>query len=228
MCGRYVLYGPDARLIETFDVREVPPFPARYNIAPSSDVLVILNGARGERIVRSMRWGLVPGWAKDPAIGAKLNNARAETVDTKPAFRSAFRSRRCLIPANGFYEWQAPAVPRGRKQPWYVSPAGAGDDGMFAFAGLMERWGPREQALYTTCIVTTEANALMAPIHDRMPVILARDDWPAWLDAAVPTAEIRPLLRPPPIQGMQAWPVSLAVSNARNEGAQLIARIDPA
>lgn len=227
MCGRYVLYGPDARLIETFDVREVPPFPARYNIAPTSDVLVILNGARGERIARTMRWGLVPGWAKDPAIGAKLNNARAETVDTKPAFRSAFRSRRCLIPANGFYEWQAPATPGGRKQPWYVSPAGAGD-GMFAFAGLMERWGPREQALYTTCIVTTEANALMAPIHDRMPVILGRDDWPAWLEAATPTVEIRPLLRPAPIEGMQAWPVSLAVSNARNEGPQLIERIEAA
>jgi putative SOS response-associated peptidase YedK len=219
MCGRYVLYGPDARLIEAFDIREVPSLPPRYNIAPTADILVVLRGTSGERIARTMRWGLVPSWAKDPAIGAKMNNARAETVDTKPAFRSAFKSRRCLIPANGFYEWQAPADPRARKQPWYISPTGAP---FFAFAGLMERWGPRENPLYTTCIVTTDANALMEPIHDRMPVILAPDAWNGWLDPATPASEVKPLLRPAPAAGMQAWPVSLAVSNARNEGAQLI------
>ncbi len=225
MCGRYVLYGPDARLIETFDIRDLPGLPPRYNIAPTADILVVLRGASGERIARTMRWGLVPAWAKDPAIGARLNNARAETVDSKPAFRAAFGARRCLIPANGFYEWQAPAAARGRKQPWYVSPS---DRPFFAFAGLMERWGPREAPLYTACIVTTDANALMAPIHDRMPVILARGAWSAWLDPATPVADARALLRPAPIEGMQAWPVSLAVSNARNEGPQLIERAQAA
>jgi len=219
MCGRYVLYGPEATLIENFEVRELPRLAPRYNIAPAADILVVLRGASSERIARVMRWGLVPAWAKDPAIGARLNNARAETVDAKPAFRSAFRSRRCLIPANGFYEWQASAGPKARKQPWYVSPAGAP---FFAFAGLMERWGPREAPLYTACIVTTEANALMAPIHDRMPVILAREAWNAWLDPATPAADAKALLRPAPAAAMRAWPVSLAVSNARNEGAQLI------
>lgn len=115
MCGRYVLYGPDARLIEVFDIREMPSLPPRYNIASAADILVALRGASGDRIARTMRWGLVPSGAKDPAIGARMNNARAETVETKPAFRSAFESRRCLIPANGFYEWQAPVDRKVRK-----------------------------------------------------------------------------------------------------------------
>ena len=225
MCGRYVLYGPDDSLIEAFDLRDVPRLPPRYNVAPGADVLVVLRGASGERIARAMRWGLVPAWAKDPSLGARLNNARAETVQTRPAFRSAFRSRRCLIPANGFYEWQAPATPKGRKQPWYVSPT---DGPFFAFAGLMQRWGPREAPLYTTCIVTTDANALMAPIHDRMPVILARESWRRWLDPQTPLPELRPLLQPAPPEGMQAWAVSVAVSQARNEGSQLIERTAPA
>ncbi len=140
-------------------------------------------------------------------------------METKPAFRSAFESRRCLIPANGFYEWQAPAEPKARKQPWYISPT---DSPFFAFAGLMERWGPREGPLYTACIITTEANELMAPIHDRMPVILTPEAWSRWLDSRTAMSEVTPLLRPAPAEAMQAWPVSLAVSNARSEGAQLI------
>ncbi len=221
MCGRYVLYGPAGRLIDAFDLREAPAFAPRYNIAPSADVMVVLAGADGQRIARAMRWGLVPSWAKDPAIGGRLANARAESVAEKPAFRAAFRARRCLVPANGFYEWQA-AAPGARKRPWYLSPA---DEGLFAFAGLMERWGPREAPLFTTCIVTTDANALLAPIHDRMPAILAPQDWSRWLDPGAPLPQLGALLRPAPVEAMRAWPVSLAVSNARNEGAALIAPV---
>jgi len=228
MCGRYVLHGPRRREVageieDWFDVRDVPRLEPRYNIAPASDIPVVLRGASGERIVRPMRWGLVPAWAKDPAIGSKLVNARAETVDTKPAFRSAFRSRRCLVPAAGFYEWQAPATGRGRKQPWYVSPT---DDPFFAFAGIMERWGECSDPLYTACIITTDANPLMAPIHDRMPVVIAREDWRAWLDPETPTDDLKALLRPPPVERMQAWPVSRAVNSSGAEGAALVERVE--
>lgn len=128
-------------------------------------------------------------------------------------------SRRCLIPADGFYEWQTPAEPKARKQPWYISPT---DAPFFAFAGLMERRGPREDPLYTACIVTTDANELMEPIHDRMPVILAPEAWSSWLDPGTPTWEVKSLLRPAPAEGMRAWPVSRDVSNARSEGPRLI------
>ena len=155
---------------------------------------------------------------KDPNAFSKPINARAETLEEKPSFRGAFRRKRCLIPASGFYEWKS----EGRaKRPFYIHPATAGEP--FAFAGLMEDWhGPNGEVMVSACIITTEPNALMAPIHNRMPVILPLEAWPLWLDPAAQTRELRPLLVPCPAEEMTAHPVSLAVGDARNDGPELI------
>ena len=228
MCGRYVVaYDPET-LVAGFSLTRIQPFERRWNVAPSSPVPVIRETPDGERVGELMRWGLVPHWARDPAIGTKLNNARVEGMADKPAFRQAVRRRRCLLPASGFYEWQAVTDARGKpaKQPWYISPC---DAPFFALAGLFEAWRPADSGddspwLLTCCIVTTAANALMAPIHDRMPAIVAPAQWDAWLDRKLqdPVA-LAPLLRGLPLAAMQAWRVERAVSRASNEGPALIA-----
>lgn len=220
MCGRYVVAYDPQTLVSGFSVTRVVPFPRRWNVAPQSPVPVVRETPEGERVVELMRWGLVPHWARDPAIGHKLNNARAEGLFDKPSFRQAARRRRCLLPASGFYEWQA--TPAG-KQPWYVTPTEPG--ALFAMAGLFEAWRPSEDAdwLLSCCIVTTAANALMAPIHDRMPVMLERAQWDAWLDRRrQDPAEIASLLAPSAPETMRAWPVSKAVNRAGNDGPALI------
>ena len=200
MCGRYVVAYDPQTLVSGFSVTRVPPFPRRWNVAPQSDVPVVRETKEGERVVELMRWGLLPHWAKDEKLAAKLNNARLEGIADKPSFRQAIRRRRCLLPASGFYEWQATP---GGKQPWYISPTNAdGREPLLAFAGLFEAWRPSGAApdaewLLSCCIVTTEANALMAPIHDRMPVILAREHWDAWLSREQQdVAALSPLLSP--------------------------------
>lgn len=220
MCGRYVVaYDPET-LVAGFSVVRVDPFPRRWNVAPQSMVPVVHETREGERVATLMRWGLLPHWAKDPALANKLNNARAEGLFDKPSFRQAARRRRCLLPASGFYEWQATA---SGKQPWYVSPRG---ELPFAMAGLFEAWRASEADEWrlTCCVVTTDANALMAPIHDRMPVILATQDWARWLarDLQEPAA-IEPLLAPCDPALMQVWPVSRAVNRSSAEGEELIA-----
>ena len=225
MCGRYVLYGPENRIIEGFTLFELPPFTARYNIAPTTDVLVISATKDGQRRAHTARWGLIPSWAKDAAIGNKLNNARAETVAEKPSFRQAFKRSRCLIPANGFYEWQtieasSSASAKPRKQPYYIH---AEANELLAFAGLLERWSSPQGTIVSCCVITTEPNAVMLPIHDRMPVILGRDDFSRWLDPNNNKVdELVTLLRPCPAQWLRAHPVSLAVNTARNDVAQLL------
>ena len=219
MCGRYVVaYDPET-LVSGFSVLRVPPFPKRWNVTPQSEVPVVQQTREGERIVTLMRWGLLPHWAKDPALANKLNNARAEGVFDKPSFRQAIRRRRCLLPASGFYEWQTTP---GGKQPWYISRR---DGTPLAMAGLFEAWRASETDDWrlSCCIVTTEPNALMAPIHDRMPVLIARDDWGRWLarDAQDPAA-ISPLLVPCDPATMQAWPVARAVNRGSAEGEALI------
>jgi putative SOS response-associated peptidase YedK len=227
MCGRYVLHGPKSRIIVGFSIRELPPFTPRYNIAPTADVLTILQGRSGERIARTMRLGLVPGWAKDPAIGARLNNARADTIDEKPAFRDAFRRWRCILPANGFYEWRPSTQPKARKQPFYAHPPDP--EGLFAIAGLMERWNGPDGPLYTCCVITTDANAAMAPIHDRMPVLLHPSQFDAWLDPQNEDIDgLKAMLVPAPPDAVLVHPVDPAVNQARNEGAQLIEPLPPA
>ncbi|MCM5569567.1 SOS response-associated peptidase [Burkholderiaceae bacterium FT117] len=219
MCGRYVLYGPDSRLVEAFDIAEMPPFRPRYNVAPQTEVLVVRARPDGSRIAELVRWGLIPAWAKDPAIGLKTINARSETAAAKPAFRAAFRRSRCIVPANGFYEWQAQPG-RSRKQPFYIRPARGA---FFGFAGLLERWQGPDGAVASCAILTCEANAAMAPVHDRMPCILSADDYARWLDPDRRDADaLQALLRPAPDDTLALHPVSPAVGNARNEGPALI------
>jgi putative SOS response-associated peptidase YedK len=220
MCGRYALYGPISRNRDHFQVDDWPDFPDRYNIAPSLSVPVIRQAPDGRRVADLLRWGLIPNWAKDPSIGAKLNNARSESVAEKPSFRSAYRRRRCIVPASGFYEWQA--VPgQTWKQPWYIHLKA---DEPMAMGGLWESWtDPASgEILRTFCVITTAANEIMAPIHDRMPVILRPADWVAWLAPGSAMEQVAPLVVPAPADSMEAWAVSRKVSSAREEGPELI------
>ncbi len=224
MCGRYVVaYDPET-LVSGFSLTRVAPFPKRWNVAPQSPVPVVYETREGERIAETMRWGLVPHWAQDERIGHKLNNARAETVFDKPSFRQAVRRRRCLLPASGFYEWQppGPGLPaKTPKQPWYISAA---DGAPLAMAGLFEAWRQSDQAewVLTCCIITTVANALMAPIHDRMPVLLPPEAWGRWLSRSPQdAAALAPMLQPCPPERLRAWPVSRAVSRGTAEGEAL-------
>jgi len=215
MCGRYALHHHPDVVALAFGLAEAPQFAARYNIAPMSNVPIVRADAHGARRAVTVRWGLLPRWAKDPKFAAKMNNARAETVAEKPSFREAYRRRRCLLPASGFYEWHAAG---GRKQPWYIHPRGAE---LFGFAALWERWQGPQGPLETCAIVTTEANEIMRPIHDRMPVILAAADVARWLDCR-PGNDVAELLRPCPAALLDARMVSTAVNHARNESPALI------
>jgi putative SOS response-associated peptidase YedK len=191
-----------------------------YNIAPTKTVIVVNDD--GTRHLTQMRWGLIPSWAKDPAIGNRMINARAETVATKPAFRVALRKRRCLIPADGFYEWK----PAGRrKQPVYITLKTREP---FSFAGLWETLtSPDGEEIKSCTIVTTEANELLKPIHDRMPVILTREAEAVWLDPKTEDpARLLPLLTRYPFEAMEVCPVSLRVNNPANDGAECIEPLD--
>jgi putative SOS response-associated peptidase YedK len=227
MCGRYVLFGPHSRLVERFDLAACPEFAPRWNIPPQTEVLVLRQRPGVGRVGQLVKWGLVPSWAKDPSVGARLNNARAEGIAAKPSFRSSFAKHRCLIPANGFYEWKAISEGgRVRKQPFYIRPRE--DGAFFAMAGLLARWrAPNGQDLVTTCVITTAPNAVLEPIHDRMPVILSDADFDAWLDPdSHDTAALEALLRPAAAEGMVAHAVSTAVSRAGTEGEECIRPIE--
>lgn len=221
MCGRYTLQASPEELARQFSVEVEDPslFKPRYNIAPSQNVAVVrLKPDTSQRELVRLRWGLIPSWAKDPRIGNQMINAKAETVATKPSFRSAFRKRRCLIPADGFYEWQQ----QGRqKQPMYIRLR---DRRPFAFAGLWERWEPKDGEPVESCtIVTTEPNEFMRLIHNRMPVILAPPDYDIWLDPTVQQTEtLQAMLMPYPPESMEAYPVSRLVNNPRNDIPQCV------
>jgi putative SOS response-associated peptidase YedK len=227
MCGRYTLHVPAECVTDHFGLATCPDFSPRYNIAPTSDVLVIRHKPDTGRVGQMVRWGLVPSWAKDPSVGAKMNNARGETVDTKPSFRTSFAKHRCLIPASGYFEWR-PVSEGGkvRRQPFYIRPTD--ENGLFAFAGLLARWKTdKGDDLITTCIITTGPNAVMEPIHERMPVILAPGAWDAWLGAENASTEaLKGLLVPAPEAGMVAYPVGMAVNRSGVEGTELIQPLD--
>ncbi len=217
MCGRYVR----SSLPEVFAARlgargELDLRPS-YNVAPSQPALIARTDPNGRRELAAVRWGLIPFWAKDPKIGYKMINARAETVATKPAYRQAFRQRRCLIGADGFYEWQAT---EGGKQPFLIRLK---DGEPFAFAGLWERWEGEGRVIESCSIIVTEANERLREIHDRMPVILAPEVYDQWLkgESANVTA-LESLLRAYPAKLMEAYPVSRAVNSPRNDGPELI------
>ncbi len=231
MCGRYSLTTPLEAMRQVFDFSERPNLAPRVNIAPSQEVAAVRlgEGEGGGRHLVALRWGLIPSWAKELGIGNRMINARAETIAEKPAFRAAFRYRRCLIPADGFYEWK---TERGRKQPYrIVLESGA----PFAFAGLWERWeGPKggvaggEAAVESCTIVTTEANTRLQAIHHRMPVILAPETYDLWLDPATPGAQAQALLRPAPSEWFTAYRVSPKINSPANDDPALIAPLDEA
>lgn len=225
MCGRFALTEVDPSIIaQVFDLEHGPDLPPRYNIAPTQSVATIVRGPDQPRNqLQMMRWGLIPSWSNDPSIGHKMINARGETVAEKPAFRSALKARRCLILADGFYEWQA--QDGGPKQPLFITMA---DRQPFALAGLYERWTEKESGeVLTTCtIITTTPNELMSTIHNRMPVILPREAYASWLDPdQKDVQQVTPLLVPYPAEAMTAWPVSRRVNSPTADGPDLIERL---
>jgi putative SOS response-associated peptidase YedK len=226
VCGRYSLTGPNpARLRERFELGEDIEIRRRWNIAPTDDVLTVTTDRDGAPRGDILRWGLVPFFAKDPKTGFKMINARAETVAEKPAYRDAFkRGRRCLILADGFYEWQARGG-RARKQPFHIART---DAEPFAFAGLWATWRPKgadpeTPPLRTCTIITTVANDRIADIHDRMPVILAPGDEETWLDHATPEPVLHELLVPLPAELTSRREVSYAVGDVANDGPECLA-----
>lgn len=250
MCGRYATARKPDDLVEEFDVERVVVDEAlepNYNVAPTDPVYAVLervdkekSDAAPQRQLRVVRWGLVPSWAKDPKIGSRLINARAETLAQKPAFRKAFARRRCLLPADGYYEWYAgdaesqPAGTRSKrgapaKQPFFIHPRGGG---MLPMAGLYEFWRDpdappeTESWLWSCTVITTEATDELGRIHDRAPMLIEPKDWALWLDPKIDDpAALEPLLRPATPDFLDAYAVSTEVNDVRNNGPQLIDRI---
>lgn len=225
MCGRYTLTARTETLAEMFDVKgNLPELPSSYNVAPGREVAAVLeDDSEGgvQRRLEMLRWGLIPAWADDPGIGYRMINARSETAPTKPSFRRAFRNRRCLIPADGFFEWKKED---GGKQPYHFRLK---DGEPFAFAGLWEVWkDPDGETIRSCAILTTEANAVVGQVHARMPVILPVEDHDMWLDSSFeekdPLAE---LLRPYPADEMEAYPVSRFVNRPGNDDERCVERV---
>jgi putative SOS response-associated peptidase YedK len=217
MCGRFAFYSPAEAAAALFGVSTSAEFKPRYNIAPTQDIAAIRNCGEGqgdERELVALRWGLVPFWAKDPSIGNRMINARAETVAEKPSYRAAFRHRRCVVLADGFYEWRRE---NNSKTPYFISLSNGEP---FGLAGLWENWTDKQtgESLQTTTLITTEANEFMKPLHHRMPVILQADAADAWLTGSAEPME-NAISRTPKLK---AWPVDRRVNNARNEGEELV------
>ena len=218
MCGRYAASKDVANLMEEFEVARPPDetLPEDFNVAPSKQVYMVVERETDDGVQRQLRtakWGLVPSWAKDPKIGNRMINARLETAAEKPSFRRAWAKRRCLLPADGYYEWYAG---EGPKQPFYVHRP---DGHSLAMAGLYEFWKDGEDWLVTTCVLTTDAPDELGRIHDRMPLLVPDENWAAWLDPEhKPTGD---LVVPAMSMGLEAYPVSTEVNNVRNNGRQL-------
>lgn len=217
MCGRFTL-GRDPRILEQHFEAPIPEIGPRFNIAPMQAILTIRRGESG-REAAFAKWGLVPSWARDTQIAASCLNARGDTVASKPAFRSAFRRKRCLIPADGFYEWM---TTKQGKQPFRFHLP---HDEPFAFAGLWEEWDRGEGPLQTACLITTEPNEVVAPVHNRMPVILSPADYDEWLDPDSDPRGLLELLVPFEEGELIATPASKRVNSVRNEGADLLAGV---
>jgi putative SOS response-associated peptidase YedK len=217
MCGRYTLTRHPRRVAELFGLESLPELEPRYNIAPGQRVPVVRDAETGRQLVL-MKWGLVPAWAAEPGIGNRLLNARCETVADKPAYRAAYRKRRCLLPADGFYEWK---TVQGRKQPFLFRLR---DGDLFALAGLWESWHTPDGATLETCtVLTTAANELIRPLHDRMPVVIRAEDHRAWLHPEEqPPDSDRRLFTPFPADAMEAAAVNPWVNRAGNEGPRCL------
>jgi putative SOS response-associated peptidase YedK len=216
MCGRYALIASPLSIREHYALQDEISFKPRYNIAPSQQILTVRRDYDSPKwIIEERRWGLIPPWAKDKKIGYKMVNAMAETIATKPAYRSAFKARRCLIPASGFYEWaQGP----DRKQPYYIQIQGTD---LFSFAGIFERWGGDED-IESCAIITTDPSETVKPIHNRMPVILSPDNYAEWLDPKSSERILKSLMGPYPAK-MIVYPVSTLVNKPTNDSVDCIA-----
>jgi putative SOS response-associated peptidase YedK len=222
VCGRFTLTTPREVLARAFELDEVPELAPRFNAAPGQDVATVWRPREGRRELRLRRWGLVPHWAQDRRIGSRLVNARAETAAVKPAFRDALRWRRCLVPADGFYEWGPGAAGSGPRQPYHIAlPGGV----PFAIAGLFERWRAEDGAWLETCtLLTVAANERIRPVHDRMPAILGSADFELWLDPAVQDPRrVEPLLVPWAGAGLELRPVSRRVNKPEHDDAECLA-----
>jgi putative SOS response-associated peptidase YedK len=220
VCGRYTLAAPDPRAVRArFDLEESLDVRQRFNVAPGDDVLAVTTDRDGRARGELLRWGLVPSWADSPATGLKMINARLETVAERPAYRRAFERYRCLIVADGFYEWRP--TPGGRKQPFHITRS---DGELFAFAGLWSIWHAPDGGTLRTCtILTRAANAAVAPLHDRMPVILAPGAEPAWLDNGTPADRLPEVLSGLAAEDTALTPVGTAVNDARYDGPECLA-----
>ena len=242
MCGRYASSRRPEDLVEEFEIDKVEvaePLPPDYNVAPTKQVYAVVQrpadpqdgSGASERQLRSVRWGLVPFWAKDPSIGNKMINARMETVHEKPAYRRPFASRRCLLPADGYFEWyateQKTKAGKPVKQPFFIHPA---DGGVLAMAGLYEVWRDKtrddddpQRFLWSCTVITTSAEDSVGHIHDRMPLMVERDRWASWLDPSVDDPDtLKQLLVPAAPGRLEAYPVSTAVNSVRNNGPELL------
>ena len=230
MCSRYSLTSPHEAVRSYFGYGNDHPFPPRYNIAPTQPVAIVRPGGRFDRELVLVRWGLIPSWAKDLSKFSTLINARAETAAEKPSFRGAMRHKRCLVPASGFYEWTGA---KGAKKPYLIQRSGyaPGDPAAepLAFAGLFEDWlGPDGSEIFSMAILTVPANDDVARIHDRMPAILAPDQFEAWLNCHdVPVQEAAGLLRPAPVGTVTLTSVSTKVNNPRTDGPEVLEPDDP-
>lgn len=227
MCGRYAASRDVQEMLTLYRVSETDApstLPASYNIAPTQETYIVDQHDEHRRL-RVVRWGLVPAWSRDASGAARLINARAETVAEKPSFKAAFARRRCIVPMDGWYEWQGAG-----KQPWFLSSIA----GMSAVAGIHEWWRPASAdpadpmtVLHTMAILTTTPSDDIAHVHDRMPVVLAHEDISVWLDPTTAIPELRHLLRPAPVGAIQAWKVSRAVSQVRNNDPSLMLPSEP-
>jgi putative SOS response-associated peptidase YedK len=217
MCGRYLIITTPEAMRAFFRYLEHPNFPARYNVAPTQPIPIV-RAREGARQFALVRWGLIPAWVEDPRVFSLLINARCESVFDKPAFRAAMRWRRCLVPADGFYEWKAEG---DRKRPFAVRPTGGGP---LAFAGLWEVWtGPNGEELETAAIITTPANRTLRPLHDRMPAVLAPEAYDIWLDCRNVDSDMATgLLAPAPENFFEAYEVSPAVNRTANDSPDLL------
>ncbi len=223
MCGRFMLKAPIGEIADLFGFEPGPPLRPRYNIAPSQDALILRRSDDGEREPALAHFGLIPHWADDPKVGYKMINARGETVDRLPSFRDAYRKRRCLVPADGFFEWRTvdPAG-KGPKQPYWIRRP---DETPFAFAGIHEHWRSKDasRTIESFAIVTTEANRTLAPIHPRMPVVLAPEAFDLWLD---PNRDGRPLLAPCPDDRLEPVMIGPRINRPAHDDPSVLRPVD--
>jgi len=219
MCGRFTLHLPPELIAEIFGMQQPVDFTPRFNVAPSQSHPVVRLTGEG-REIRPLKWGLIPHWAQDSRLGYSMFNARAETLSIKPAFRGSFRSRRCLVVADGFYEWRHEGKD---KEPFYITLR---DGGVMPYAGLWDEWhDPAGEVVETFTIITCASNGLVRPLHERMPVIVSRKDYDTWLDPDVPAERVKELLQPYPAERMTLWRVGALVNNPRNDSEECIRKV---